>query len=183
MIFTYETDRLILRILDANHAKEILEFYKNNRMQFEAVEPPRAPNFYTVEFHHSNLLQEYSLTLQRQYLRLYLFEKTNPDVIIGSVCFHNFRNSCFQSCTVGYKMDSLKQNKGYMTEALSYCLDCIIPVSFKIHRIEAMVLPSNDSSIRVLEKCGFEKEGISRDYALLNGVWQDHFRYSTLVYQ
>jgi ribosomal-protein-alanine N-acetyltransferase len=35
-------------------------------------------------------------------------------------------------------------------------------------------MPHNIGSIRVLEKAGFEKEGISKSNVKINGKWEDH---------
>ncbi len=49
-----------------------------------------------------------------------------------------------------------------------------------LHRIEAACIPSNTPSIRVLEKCGFSREGLARRYLCINGVWQDHLLFGLL---
>lgn len=183
MDLAYNTERLTLRVLHSGDARSVCEFYQKNRGTFEAVEPPRTPNFYSVDFHKTNLLNEYNEFIQGKYLRFYLFEQKDPQTIIGSVCFNSFRNGCFQSCVLGYKMDEDYCNCGYMTESLNYSIHRIISREYGVHRIEAMVLPDNYSSMQVLDKLGFVNEGICRDYARLNGVWRDHFRYSMLVYQ
>lgn len=183
MELIHETDRLYLKILDASWAPSVCSFYQKNKVSFEAVEPPRIPNFYTVSFHKLNLIQEYNEFMHGHYLRLYLFEKSNPKKIIGSICYNSFRTGCFQSCTLGYKTDVDARNLGYMSEALSYSIHHIISAEYGLHRIEAMVLPDNHVSIHLLEKSGFFLEGCARDYAKLNGVWKDHFRYSMLLYQ
>src|SRR5207237_859660 len=46
--------------------------------------------------------------------------------------------------------------------------------------IEAACIPSNSPSIRVLEKCGFAREGLARRYLCINGVWQDHLLFGLL---
>jgi ribosomal-protein-alanine N-acetyltransferase len=51
----------------------------------------------------------------------------------------------------------------------------------KLHRLEAACMPSNAASIRVLEKNGFQREGLARRYLKINGVWQDHLLYATLA--
>ena len=38
----------------------------------------------------------------------------------------------------------------------------------------------NAASIRVLEKCGFTREGLARRYLCINGVWQDHYLFGLL---
>lgn len=35
-------------------------------------------------------------------------------------------------------------------------------------------MPRNRASLRVLEKCGFEWEGLSPRYLQIHGVWEDH---------
>lgn len=60
-----------------------------------------------------------------------------------------------------------------MTQAVS----AITKIAFeelKLHRIEANVMPFNKASLRVLEKCGFENEGLSKKYLKINNVWEDH---------
>jgi ribosomal-protein-alanine N-acetyltransferase len=49
-----------------------------------------------------------------------------------------------------------------------------------LHRLEAACLPTNVASIRVLEKVGFTREGLAREYLKINGRWQDHFLYALL---
>jgi ribosomal-protein-alanine N-acetyltransferase len=38
----------------------------------------------------------------------------------------------------------------------------------------ANYMPENKRSARVLEKLGFEKEGMARDYLKIAGEWRDH---------
>jgi ribosomal-protein-alanine N-acetyltransferase len=44
----------------------------------------------------------------------------------------------------------------------------------ELHRLEAACLPHNRASIGVLERCGFQREGLGRRYLKIEGVWQDH---------
>ena len=50
-----------------------------------------------------------------------------------------------------------------------------------LHRIEAGVQPHNIGSIRVLEKAGFQKEGLSRQNVKINGEWKDHYLFAILA--
>jgi ribosomal-protein-alanine N-acetyltransferase len=68
---------------------------------------------------------------------------------------------------------------GHMTAALRV----LLPVLFgelNLHRVEAACIPTNAPSIRVLEKCGFTREGLARRYLCINGVWQDHLLFGLL---
>jgi ribosomal-protein-alanine N-acetyltransferase len=52
-----------------------------------------------------------------------------------------------------------------------------LPFSYgalRLHRVEAASIPTNKASIRLLEKTGFQHEGLAREYLCINGVWQDH---------
>jgi ribosomal-protein-alanine N-acetyltransferase len=50
-----------------------------------------------------------------------------------------------------------------------------------LHRVEAACIPDNIRSIRVLEKAGFQREGLLRSYLRINGAWQDHYLYARIV--
>ena len=66
-----------------------------------------------------------------------------------------------------------------MTAALRVLLPSLFG-ELNLHRIEAVCIPTNASSVRVLEKCGFTREGLARRYLCINGVWQDHLLFGLL---
>jgi ribosomal-protein-alanine N-acetyltransferase len=43
-----------------------------------------------------------------------------------------------------------------------------------LHRLEAGTMLENVASQRVLEKNGFERIGIAREYLHIDGDWRDH---------
>ena len=174
------TDRLILRVLDPSWASKVCTFYEENKDHFEPFEPKRVPNFYTLDFHSSTLSYEYNEFLHFHYLRLYLFEKHHPEQIIGSICFNNIRAGSFLSCNIGYKIDYRYEGQGYTTEALNYTIHNIIFKDYGLHRIEAAVHPVNIPSLRIMDKLGFEKEGVAKDFALLNDRWEDHIKFALI---
>jgi ribosomal-protein-alanine N-acetyltransferase len=59
----------------------------------------------------------------------------------------------------------------------------VIPFAFstlRLHRVEAACIPDNIASIRLLERSGFRREGVAREYLCINGIWQDHLLYARL---
>jgi ribosomal-protein-alanine N-acetyltransferase len=59
----------------------------------------------------------------------------------------------------------------------------VAPFAFgalNLHRLEAACIPTNAASMRLLEKCGFVREGLARQYLCINGQWQDHVLYARL---
>lgn len=49
-----------------------------------------------------------------------------------------------------------------------------------LHRVQASILVHNEASRRVLEKNGFQAEGIARKYLKIAGSWQDHQIYAAI---
>ena len=75
MLFEYETDRLVLKVLRPEAAPMVLDFYLRDRELFERFEPMRNDNFYTVSYQHKLLRCEYNLAFQKTSIRYYVFLK------------------------------------------------------------------------------------------------------------
>ena len=67
-------------------------------------------------------------------------------------------------------------------------MDEIMPLLFDfgyrrlgLHRLEAMVTPGNDRSCRLLERHGFQCEGLLRDYGYWRGRFWDQLVYGRLA--
>ena len=101
------------------------------------------------------------------------------DVLLGGLTLANIRRGCAQAGSLGYWMGASHARRGYMTAAVN----AVIPFAFgtlKLHRIEAACIPANTASVRLLEKTGFEREGVARQYLCIDGIWQDHLLYAKL---
>ena len=66
-----------------------------------------------------------------------------------------------------------------MSEALKLMIHHAF-FTLKLHRIEAGVMPSNAPSWQLLEKHGFEREGLMRKNVHINGQWEDHYHYALI---
>ena len=172
----YETDRLVLRILNARHRRKILEFLQNNRTVFDACEPLKPAAFYTEEFQRRLIAQEYHSSMRNTFFRFYIFRKEQPDQIIGSVSFGQIQEAPFYSCSIGYKLDTRFQGFGYAREAVSAAIS-ILCDTIPIHRITAYILPENTRSIRLAEELHFQYEGTCMRLVNIGGNWRDHLKY------
>ncbi len=179
MYNTIETRRLVLKILDKKSADLVLEFLKENREDFSKYEAEKQEMYFT-KFYQEYIIQcEYDATMKKGYLRYYLFEKSDLHHIIGTVSVGQIRAYPYCSGIIGYKMAVNKKNMGYGTEAAETV--CRAAFSYLgLHRIEAYVMDNNFASIRLLEKCGFKREGKCRQNLNVNGMWQDHFLYAKI---
>ncbi|WP_330587983.1 GNAT family N-acetyltransferase [Anaerocolumna sedimenticola] len=93
--------------------------------------------------------------------------------MVGTIAFTNIVRGVFLSCFLGYKLDRFEINKGYMTEAVSRGIEIMFQ-DYRLHRIEANIMPKNVRSLKVVAKLGFYNEGIARNYLKINGKWEDH---------
>ena len=105
--------------------------------------------------------------------------RTGDNGLVGGLTLTNVRRGCAQASSLGYWMGVAYARHGHMTVAVS----AMIPFAFRtlrLHRIEAACIPGNVASIRLLEKTGFRREGMARQYLCIDGVWQDHMLYGRL---
>ena len=108
----------------------------------------------------------------------FIFRK-HDDVLLGGLTLANIRRGCAQAASLGYWIGALFARQGHMTAAVN----AIVPFAFgtlRLHRIEAACIPTNQPSIRLLERTGFKREGYAREYLCINGLWQDHLLYARL---
>lgn len=101
------------------------------------------------------------------------------NMLVGGLTLANVRRGVAQAASIGYWMGATFVRRGYMGAAVR----TIMPYSFsvlRLHRLEAACIPSNIASIRLLESCGFTREGYARQYLCINGAWQDHLLYARL---
>ena len=74
----------------------------------------------------------------------------------------------FQNAYLGYYGHKPFDRQGYMTEGMQLVLRHAFS-AMKLHRLEANVQPENVASQRVVERCGFTREGLLRGYMLKLG--------------
>lgn len=172
----YETERLMLNVLDESDTDKVLDYLVRNKDFFSIAEPQREDDFYTLDFQSKQLNMDLNFINSGGMLRLWVFGKDNPDKIIGQVTFYNIVPYAFLSCHVAYKSDKEMANQGIITEAVSNGIKIMFE-EYGMHRIEAHVLARNKASIRVLEKIGFLYEGIANKFLEINGEWKDHLHY------
>ena len=81
---------------------------------------------------------------------------------------------------IGYALAPDSWGKGYMPEAIAALLRYTFE-SLNLNRVEARVIPANQSSARVLLKCGFRLEGVLRENLFSRGAYHDVEIYATLA--
>lgn len=179
MLIEIKTERLILKVLTPQWAPQVLRFYEENREFFEPWEADRHTNFYSLDYQGRMLYYDYLAYEKGTQVRFWIFLKSNPDVPIGTVSFHNILHGIFQCCNIGYKMDHTYKKHGYCREAVMEACTYLF-THYELHRIEALIHPDNHASLHFIETLGFQREGLRIGYAKLRGHWQDHICYSLI---
>ncbi len=98
---------------------------------------------------------------------------------LGSVGFFNVddRNRRLE---IGYDLSPEAWGRGLMSRSARILVDWALAEG-GFHRVEATVMVGNRRSERVLEKLGFEREGLMRGYKLVRGQFRDYSLWSLLA--
>jgi RimJ/RimL family protein N-acetyltransferase len=88
-------------------------------------------------------------------------------------------NPVYRSLGIGYCFDEPAWGKGYATEAVGAMLQWAYR-ELDLNRVEAELDTRNAASARVLEKLGFEREGLRREDCIVSGEVSDSWIYGLL---
>ena len=108
----------------------------------------------------------------------WIIERLSDGVSMGWMTL-SIRTWEHQIGEIGYSLSEQFHGQGYGHEALQIMLR---KVFFEAHlyRVEAKCSVENAASFKLLEKAGFKKEGILREYFNIRGKRIDHYIYSFL---
>lgn len=128
---------------------------------------------------NEELLEQYQAALSRRTLLivgLYLSEQDEP---IGKLTAgdYNPRNS---SAELGYYLAPAYRGNGCMAKALNTFCACLFE-TFGLNKVYAQTGAFNQSSVRLLERTGFRRDGVLRQHHPWNGVLWDDYLYSLLA--
>jgi len=124
-------------------------------------------------------LRRYAEDQRNDQAYAYFLFRSGDQVLVGGLTLANLRRGVAQAGSVGYWMGAPYVRFGHMTAAVR----TMLPFAFgtlRLHRVEAACIPTNVPSIRLLERCGFAREGYAREYLCINGIWQDHLLFARL---
>lgn len=100
------------------------------------------------------------------------------DEVIGMIGL-NIINHPHKRAEVGYWIAEEYWGTGMMLEALNLMVDYYFE-NMKLERIYAFVIPDNIPSWKLLEKAGFEREGLLKGLMRKEGKRYDHYIYARL---
>ncbi len=167
-----DTEHLRLSVLRKSEGARACEYFLNNREFHRQFSQTHSDDYFTVSMQKKYLAFDCDSFLDGTLVPLWITVK-GSDKLIGRVSFFNFAYGGMMSCACGYHLDKDETGKGYMTEALRASLAFVFD-EYKMHRIEAFILPENERSLALVNRLGFHYEGRRISYMHINGEYRDH---------
>ncbi len=164
---TNEISRVYIRRVTRHDEKEFVKLMRDSIDLHEPwIRPPTSSALFKAYLERINRDDHEGFTICRK----------ETDEIVGVVNINNIVRGSFLSASLGYYVGARHHGAGYMFEGLSLLLDYACS-SLGLHRLEANIQPENERSQRLVERCGFINEGLSRNFLFINGAWRDHVRW------
>jgi [ribosomal protein S5]-alanine N-acetyltransferase len=175
-----ETERLTVRLARPGmHAAMARFLAENFEGHLERWSPPATSAFFTEEFWRERLavaIEEF----QSGRAARFVLQPRGRDApaeldapILGTCNYTNIVRGPFLACHLGYQVARSHEGQGLMAQALR-ATNAFVFDSMRLHRIMANYRPENERSARLLERLGFVREGLAKDYLFIDGAWRDH---------
>ena len=168
-----ETKRLILRQFTVNDIIDFYNIYSDplamkyfGKLPYTMQEEAEITVVNIIDAFRNNEGIRWAITLKPS------------DKLIGSGGFWKLIKSHFRA-EIGYDLLPEYWQKGIMTEAISAMNDFAFN-EMNLHSIEANVDPENTGSVKLLEKCGFIREGYFKENYFFNGQFLDTLTFSKI---
>lgn len=160
------TQRLILRELASSDADCLYKILSDDSV----TKHYDLPTFTQKSQAITQLETWKNLFTKKKGIRWAIIMKENNSMI-GTCGFCKIHKK-WSSGEIGYVVAREYWNKGYTSESVSAMLKLGFEV-IEFNRIEAWTMKGNHASDRVLEKNGFQKEGVLRESQVWNGEVRD----------
>ena len=169
-----EGPRVVVRSAQADDARRFVSYFDRNRAHLEPWNPVREVAFYT-EPYWVERIRGYDENRARGAAQHMVVVAHGEEEFTGDIgLFEIIARDPVWRGRVGYSLDAKKVGQGLMSEALGLVVRYAFDV-LNLKRLQAGHLPHNARSARVLERAGFVREALQREYFHLGGgTWSDH---------
>lgn len=161
-----ENNRIKLRALEPEDL-ELLYKWENNT-EWWGVGSTSAP--YSRYHLKAYIAESHRDIYELKQLRL-VVELKEGGLPIGLVDLYDF-DPRHQRAGVGILLDTDYQQKGLATEALSLLTDYAFSY-LNLHQLFAFIPVSNDASLQLFTRCGFDTTGKLTDWLCMNDAFED----------
>ncbi len=166
-----EFDEYVIRDWQADDALSIVTYANNKKVSKNLRDVFPFP-------YSMNDAEDFLLNIAQQQTKTVFAIATSSEAI-GSIGLTLGQDVHRFTAELGYWLAEPFWNKGIVTKAVNKFTEFAFK-KFKLHRIFASPYACNTPSIKVLEKAGFEREGVLRASAFKNNKVLDQILYSKL---
>lgn len=149
-------------------AEEFVRAVRGSRaLHHPWIDPPDTPQRFEAYLEH----------VAKEDQEVYLLRHRECGALAGYVSIANIVRRAFQSAYLGYGAFEGHEGRGLMTLGVTKVIDLAFG-ELGLHRLEANIQPANLASIALVRRLGFQREGFSPRYLMVNGDWRDHERWA-----
>lgn len=125
-----------------------------------------------------SIIAHYITAYREKHACRWALARTSDDRLIGTCGFYKWDDT-HAVAELGYDLARDYWRNGLMTRTVRTVLRWAFEEA-SANRVQATVMVGHTGSARVLEKCGFQKEGILREYLMCRGQPRDFWMFSLL---
>ena len=103
----------------------------------------------------------------------------NTNQLIGTAGFNIISPQNLRA-EISYDLDYNFWGKGVMLKSIKAIVR-FADVALGLVRVQATVIIDNERSIKVLERCGFNREGLLKKYEVVEGEHKDYYMYARVL--
>jgi len=168
------TKRLLLIKPTLKYKTELLNLYLDKRIW---IYNGAGENKYSIDDIITQIKKRRNLWVNKKMISFFIIYENK---FVGTIGLNNISPD-FRNAQIGFILNPDYWNKGIMSEALSE----FMKFTFKntnLFRISVSVCAKNKSSIKVLTKNQFRKEGLLKKSSIFNGKIYDNYIYAVIDY-
>ncbi|MCX6501635.1 MAG: GNAT family protein [Microbacterium sp.] len=162
-----------IRLVRNRDARPLQDHLMSNRAWLEPWEAtsPDGPVSLDMRLGIRRLLQQYrdggGVPLVMEYQGL----------VVGQLNVWGIARGSLSSATIGYWISREFAGRDITPTAVALATDLCF-TELRLHRMEICIRPENQASLRVVQKLGFQYEGLRRKYIHIDGDWRDHYAFA-----
>lgn len=169
-----ETERLLIRNLKSSDVKDF-HFYRSNPdvtkyQSFDVMTMEQAEKFITNQ-------KDKMFGKPGEWVQ-FAIEHKDSRKLIGD-CAIKLDEYDDRIAEIGITLSHTEQKKGFAKEAMNGILKFLYGLK-DFHRVVEIVDTENENSIKLLENCGFKREGHFIENIFFKGKWGSEYQYAML---
>ena len=159
-----------IRTLKMSDAEKVSDFFIRNASNFKPWSPSYPHGHHNIEVwrERARMYERAQALGESAYFVAILEEQ-----LVAHCFLSQISRGAFHACYMGYRVDKKIEGKGVAYSICKTAIDYAF-TELHLHRIMANYMPHNNRSARLLDRLGFVREGIAKNYLKIGGKWQDH---------